>query len=89
MKTLPCGREQSCEPCTGLDFQSHRDVCIAVGHVVSLPQPELLSEEAVRDLSYDVMSGIVDDDDYVTQDMRTAAVESFNELINTRKEASL
>jgi hypothetical protein len=84
MADLECGRQNICEPCKGLDCGSRRDVCIAVGSVAISHNAPTLTAETIQDLTYDVMAGIVDDDDHVTLEMKEAAVESTNQLIFER-----
>lgn len=84
MADLECGRQNICEPCEGLDRGSRKDVCIAVGSVASSHNAPTLTDEAIRDLTYDIMAGTVDDDDYVTLEMREAALKSTNQLIFER-----
>ena len=79
--SFECGRSIMCAECVGLGRVSQKDVCIAVGAVSMMHDAPTLSKEAIQDLTYDIMTGIVDDDDYVTPQMREAAVESAHELI--------
>jgi hypothetical protein len=79
--SFECGRSIMCAECVDLDRVSQKDVCIAVGAVSMMPDAHILSKEAIKGLTYHIMAGIVDDDDYVTPQMQEAAVESAHELI--------
>lgn len=81
---LPCGRLEKCRGCSSLHATEARDVCVAVG--------SLLTEDAIehtRELRYyeieesvhGILTGIVDDDDWVTPRMSDAGARSVRELL--------
>lgn len=77
---LHCGREEFCTPCDQLPEGDRLTVCISVAETVTLLSFDNSSIEDVRKDLNDRLGFWVDDDDYVSRQMKNAALAAVIEL---------
>lgn len=84
MTTFHCGRKQMCSPCETLPNQDRSTVCMSVGAVICDLKLDIdnTSLAVIRETLFDQLCFAVDDDDYVSHQMRAAAFASAIELDN-------
>jgi hypothetical protein len=77
---LHCGRSEICTPCVQLPEGDRLTVCVSVADTIGSLSVTNSSLAVVREDLRRSLDFWVDDDDYVTQEMRNSALASTIEL---------